>query len=458
MAKISMVVIALLMIGHGSQAADDNGVPTPAELFEQRIMPIFKSPNPASCIQCHLSSVDLKDYIRPSHQQTFASLRDQGLIDLDQPEQSKILTLIQMGDKDLDKGARLIHEATRKAEYSAFAAWINACCKDPALRNLPSLTKEELAKPDRPDEVIRFTRKDRVIDSFARNIYSQRMRCFPCHTPNELDESNPKLRPAITKHKEFMKEFGGQYGDRMNLFAATPEETLQLLLDRSRHPKPGELPLINLEEPAKSLLVLKPTARLPAKGSDGKFEAPGYSDPVSHMGGLKMHPDDQSYKAFIAWIEDYARVVSDEYSSAAELPADNWHASKRALVMRQVPEEWQVGNRVQFFVHAWNDVTKSWNEKPSAFTQGTVTPVRNVAGTLFVFGNDDAATLDSENATLAPGKYLLKAYVDTHARLAKQPTLMLSDEDLYGEMELDAKWREGFPLAEKPLGSQLKKK
>jgi len=36
--------------------------PTPAEIFEQRIMPIFKSPNPSSCVQCHLAGVDLKDY------------------------------------------------------------------------------------------------------------------------------------------------------------------------------------------------------------------------------------------------------------------------------------------------------------------------------------------------------------------------------------------------------------
>ncbi len=47
---------------------------TPMEIFENRIMPIFKSPNPSSCVQCHLSAVDLKDYILPSSDATFASL------------------------------------------------------------------------------------------------------------------------------------------------------------------------------------------------------------------------------------------------------------------------------------------------------------------------------------------------------------------------------------------------
>src|SRR5262245_10287972 len=77
--------------------AEENAAGSEAlSIFEQRIMPIFRSPQPSSCIQCHLSSVDLKNYILPSPEKTFVSLRDQGLIDLASPEKSKILTLIQM--------------------------------------------------------------------------------------------------------------------------------------------------------------------------------------------------------------------------------------------------------------------------------------------------------------------------------------------------------------------------
>lgn len=98
----------------------------PATIFDERIMPIFRSPDPSSCVQCHLSSVDLKNYILPSHEQTFVSLRDQGLIDLKQPEKSKILQLIEMGDQDADKGAQMIHAKMRNAEREAFVAWIKA--------------------------------------------------------------------------------------------------------------------------------------------------------------------------------------------------------------------------------------------------------------------------------------------------------------------------------------------
>jgi hypothetical protein len=437
---------------------DGPGAATAIELFQRRIMPIFRSPQPASCVQCHLASVDLKDYILPSHEKTFVSLRDQGLINLDRPSESKILTLIQMGEKDLDQGAKLIHAQTRKAEYEAFAAWIAACCNDPKLRELPALAAAERARPARPDAVIRHARKSRLVDSFVRNVWSQRMRCFPCHTPHELDESDPKLRPAIKRHKEFLAAIGEEYAARMNIFRETPEATLDYLISSSQSPRHGELPLINIANPRESLLVLKPTAKVPTKRADGKFEKPSYQTPVSHMGGLKMHVDDQSYKAFVAWIEDYARVVGDKYTSVEQLPADNWFASKHVLMVREVPATWTAMSRVQLFVHAWDEQAQAWSSEPIAFTQGTVTPVKNIVGALFVFGPKDGRTTtkpDPENARLAPGKYLVKAYRDSKNQLADDPTIMLGPESFAGQAEIQAQWGEGFPQAERIPGSLI---
>ena len=101
---IVAVLVFGAMVSTGMAQSDRDGKLSPAELFDRRIMPIFKSPKPSSCLQCHLAAVDLKNYILPSQEKTFASLRDQGLIDLDKPEKSRILTLIRMGEKDLDKG------------------------------------------------------------------------------------------------------------------------------------------------------------------------------------------------------------------------------------------------------------------------------------------------------------------------------------------------------------------
>src|SRR5581483_11782262 len=127
--------------------------------------PIFRSPDPSSCVQCHLAGVDLKDYILPDHEKTFRSLRDQGLIDLEKPERSKILRLIGMGGEP-GAGASLIQAKTRRAEYDAFASWIKACAADPKLRASPRLTEKDRAAPARPVEVIRHARKDRLLESF----------------------------------------------------------------------------------------------------------------------------------------------------------------------------------------------------------------------------------------------------------------------------------------------------
>lgn len=457
-ALLMMMAVVLLLptTSLADDAAEANGTPTPLELFEQRILPIFKSPQPASCVQCHLAAVDLKDYIRPSHEQTFASLRDQGLIDLATPAKSKILTLIQMGEKDADQTARLLHEQTRKAEFDAFAAWITACCNDPALRELPVLADSEIAHPDRPDAVIRHARKNRLVDSFVRNVWSQRMRCFPCHTPNEIDDNNPKHRVAVERHEDYV----GQYGDRMHIFRETPEATLQAWIEKSRQAPDDELPLLNLKDPTKSLIVLKPTAKLPQKDANGDLESPTYLEPVSHMGGLKMHVDDPSYKAFVAWIQDYSSVVGDRYASVDDLPADNWYPSQNVLMLQSVPAELPELARVQLVVYAWDKDHRAWHDEPIAFTQNSVTPKKVVVGSLFIIRSESSEKRihwDAESPSLPPGKYLIKAFVDSKHRLTSDPTVMLGEEDCFGQIEVDGRWETGFPKARKIAGDALKR-
>src|SRR5689334_6297269 len=110
-ARLPLTAIAAI-IGHSACSPAAEEPLSPQELFDRRIMPIFKSPEPSSCTQCHLAGVDLKNYILPSHEKTFISLRDQGLINLDKPEESKILRLIRMDDNN--PGAKLIREKVRK--------------------------------------------------------------------------------------------------------------------------------------------------------------------------------------------------------------------------------------------------------------------------------------------------------------------------------------------------------
>lgn len=249
-----------------------NTEPTPPQLFEQRIMPIFRSPNPSSCTQCHLSAIDLKNYILPSHEKTFLSLRDRGMIDLDKPAESKILQLIQRGHDD-NQGAALIHAKARDAEYQAFAAWIAASAKDPKLRHAPKLTADEAA-----EEGLQFVaavqnagQTDKLLATFLQTVWARRNQCANCHMPG--GQNNAK---SVAK-----------YGVRVNWMSPQgPAATLKYL---------GTTKLIDTKEPERSLLLLKPL------------------NEAEHGGGQKIKKGDDCYKDFVTFLKAYA--------AAAEQPA-----------------------------------------------------------------------------------------------------------------------------------------
>ena len=303
----------------------------PAKVFEERIVPIFKSPNPSSCARCHLASVDLKDYILPSAKETFLALRDQGLIDLDKPEKSKILTLINRGADD-PKASGLISVKQQKAEYEAFAVWIKACAADPALRDAAKPEKTPVLAT-KPVEVVRHTRKDRLVESFETNIWSMRFRCMSCHS-----EGTPQNDKLVKEH-----------GPRVAWFKkAGPEATMDYLLGSK---------LINLEKPEESLLLTKPL------------------NTVKHGGGIKFVVGDQGYKAFRAWIEDVVAIKAGKYTKAADLPpkeagpkqfgTDMW------LKIDKTPDAW--GDKLlQANVYAWDAKASAWEKDPIATTDRMV--------------------------------------------------------------------------------------
>jgi hypothetical protein len=380
--------------------------PTPEQVFEKRIKPIFDSPNPSSCVQCHLAGVDLKNYIRPSSRETFLSLRDQGLIDLEKPAASRILALIDMGKGE--KGAALIHQKTRTAESEAFAAWVKACCADVELRAAPKLDAAKLAKPPRPNEVIRHARKDRLLESFENTVWATRFRCMSCHTEGS------------TENKKLVAE----HGDRVAWFkAAGPEATLRFLMDGK---------LIDAKSPEKSLLLRKPL------------------NEVKHGGGVKFLVGDEGYKAYRRFLEDYAKIVGDKYTAAAELPkppavesfgTDIW------VKLTNTPPAW-ADKLVLVKVFAWDAAKGSWETEPIASTDRRVWG----QGKLWQHTLTLTAAKESDRAkawkagpvSLPRGKYLLKVYADAGDRLARDWTAELGDADFVGQAEAESAWPAGY--------------
>jgi hypothetical protein len=395
---------------------------TPDQVFAARIEPIFKSPNPSSCVQCHLASVDLKNYIRPSSRETFLSLRDQGLVDLDRPEKSRILALIDMGKQE--KGAALIHQKNRAAEYEAFAAWVKACAADPALRSAPKLKPAELARPPKPDEVIRHARKDRLLESFENSVWAMRFRCMSCHI-----EGTAENRKLVEKHGKQVAWFK----------AAGPEATLKYLMGSD---------LIDVKNPEKSLLLLKPL-----------------KEGVEHGGGIKFVKGDQGYKAFRRFVEDYAAVVGDRYKTAADLPGREpveAFGTEAWLKIANTPPAW-ADKVLTVYVYAWDPAKNAWEAEPIATTD------RRVWGggklwqhTLTLLAPKGSARAKAWRAAAAPalprGKYLVKVSVDATGRTEKDWAAELGPADLVGEAEVTSAWPTGYGKMTVIDAAQVRKK
>lgn len=369
-------ILALVMFDRPAHGFEEAGVAltdeTASEVFARRIEPILNSANPSSCVECHLSGVELKDYIRPTQEATFVALRDSGMIDLDKPEQSKLLELIRMGGNDEaeSKRATSIDPKIRAGELEAFSSWITAAVKDDALRALP--TEEDSAILEHPLEVIRHNRIDRVTDSFVDNIWSLRFRCMNCH----MESGHNFVRLS--------EEYGA---DEMEwMFQDDPESTVRYLIDEE---------LVDLENPANSLLLLKPL------------------NEVEHGGGIKMERNDTDYMAFLGWIEDLSKSVNNQYTDVASLPKVNHRNGSEIWARFENLPQLLKGETGFITLHRASD--SGWNDAPAAIASFNARVNRRFG--VFAQGFLMIETPDGSPADELPGgSYQLRLHIDPKNR------------------------------------------
>jgi hypothetical protein len=344
------------------------------KVFERRILPILNSKNASSCSECHLSGVDLKDYIRPSQTETFAALRNGGLIDVKNPAKSKLLDFIARTPEKQG----LIKPEVRKAELDAFQAWITAAVADPKL--LAATTKLTVG-PSVPDEVIRHARQDRVLQSFIDNIWLESGRCAGCHSSDQ----NAK---QVEKH-----------GDQMTWIVPNdPAATLAILLDHD---------LIDAKSPEKSLVIAKPTMQ------------------VKHGGGQKMVIGDRSYQQFMAFLTDYSASANATYLKAEDLPTPNLYvmvATDAWLKITDIPAKY---GKLVLRAEVYPAEGQGWGKAP------LVVGDRSVAGDRQLWQQHMSLSLErgselaqkmakasKSDRRIPGGKYLLKIWVATEADFA----------------------------------------
>lgn len=215
------------------------------QIFDQRIAPLLVEDRPKSCNQCHLSGVDMSLFVRPTPCETMACLRDLGMVDLAQPEASKVLAWIERASPE---SSRLITAEVIQAEYDGFREWIEhyATCGRAECGNTKCRPADVAGDPfcnNEPEPFVSHAAEldpggcdDLSLESlFKDTVYASRMRCYPCHFSEDMT--------SVDDAPRFIDQTG-------NCESASLR-TLRNL---------EESGLIDADEPMKSLLLLKPLA------------------------------------------------------------------------------------------------------------------------------------------------------------------------------------------------------
>lgn len=396
---MKIITPVLLLLIHVSVWAGETL--SPQQIFEQRIQPIFESEKPSSCVQCHLAGVDLSNYILPTAEKTFVSLRDQGMIDQNHPGESKILQFIQR-EPDGDSSSPTIHQETRQNEFNAFREWIIASCNDETLRNLPPIESDQLAKPQVSDDIIRHARLDGVLDSFTRNIWSLRFRCSGCHMSDGYN----------------FEKLSAKHGEQMEwLKAEGPAATMRYLMSSY---------LIDTNHPEDSLLLLKPL------------------NEIEHGGGLKMAKGDTDYMAFLNWIQDYSVIVNNGYYEPDELPErTNLTGSEIWLRIENLPDEW-LNRSGLITIHAMNDAG-NFNDKFDAVTSFNVR--KNKRFGVFAQGFLMIDSKKNDQPQLPEQEYELRIYNDESTRNTTDFMQVLNQSTFVAKTTIQTAWIKGWKQA-----------
>ncbi len=394
--RVICVSLAIASIVSGLASAAENS-DTALQVFQQRIEPILKSPKASSCSECHLSGVDLKDYLKSDQAATFAALREAGLIDLQQPDSSKLLKFIARQPER----PSLITEQIRQQEFEAVRAWIRLAAKDPALLKAKLNKDDALDLP--PVEVIRHTRQDHVLQSFVDNVWSEVGRCAACHSPDRNAQQRQK------------------HGEKVSwIKLRDPAATLAYML---------EAKLINVDDPEDSPLLLKPTLQVP------------------HGGGQKLEIGDRTYKQFVAFLTDYSKVVKAGYQTVDQLPPARSEISNVTdiwLKIEGVPEKF---HQQLLQVDIYRKENSGWSKTPWAVGDRAVFGPNKLWQqhlTAVAPAGSDRAKKIARQPELPQGKYLIRISIDQQGQLKKDPTATLTDTDRVGEVEVESRWPAGY--------------
>jgi hypothetical protein len=170
---------------------------------------------------------------------------------------------------------------------------------------------------------------------------------------------------------------------------------------------------------------------------------------VKHGGGVKFLVGDEGYKAVRSFLEDYAKVVNDQYESKKDLPARpavESFGTEIWIKFANTPPAW--GDKLLLVkVFARDPAKGAWEDSPIASTDRKVWGGgKQFQHTLTLYADRGSARAKAwkTGPTLPDGKYLVKVYVDAADRLAKDWTATLGEKDYVGSVEVRSNWPAGY--------------
>lgn len=243
---------------------------SPGALFDRRIAPLLDSDQADSCGACHASGVKLSDFVRGTPCEAMACLKEQGLVRLDTPEESVLLSWIGR----VPPGSPLIDERVVAEEKAAFLEWFEheALCGTCAETSCPDAAPKGCAADERVESAYDLETdpgdcSDETLERLFRGtVFLWRARCAPCH----LDGAQSSAGAP---------RFFFQDGDC----------GIASLASLRRMESSG---YINVDEPLESVLLLKPLAE-----RDGG---------IVHGGHDKIVADsDRAFDAYVHFLSRY---------------------------------------------------------------------------------------------------------------------------------------------------------
>jgi hypothetical protein len=248
------------------------------DLYEKRVAPLLATDRPKTCNQCHLSGVDLSVFVRDNMCETRACLLELGLVDPVNPDDSLVLTWIARASPD----SELITEEVIQEEYDAFKSFVHqiATCSGASCAGVhcPATSEDGGCGRDPQPNAATLVPEGTPCDppsmegAFQDSVYVWRDRCFPCHFTSQTlaDPTAPRWIDVTG---------GCESGSITTLHN----------IEQGGY--------INVEEPDRSLLLLKPLG--PDLGG------------VEHGGADKFNGEkDPTYQSFRSFAEYYAGCMN----------------------------------------------------------------------------------------------------------------------------------------------------